>query len=195
MVRKQRKKLVIAGAICLCLIFTGLAFATLTAKILLNIGIEYSITDDLSTKEAPIRKSRGVSLTNGTGANQADTVFQDVRTLADDANETIDLHDGALENDFGTPLTLDVLKVLYIKNNSTDANLYIGGSDANQLDLFVNDANYGDMLKLPPGGEFLFIAPNAIGIDTNSTNAYLEIWHDGSGSNSLTYDFIAVGVD
>lgn len=195
MVRKQkaRKKLVVC-AICLSLIMmVGLAFATssLTAKILLNIGIEYSVTDDLSTKEAPIRKSRGVSLANGTGANQADTVFQDVRTLTDDANETLNLNLGSLENDFGTALTLDILKVLYIKNNSSDANLLIGGSDANQVDLF-GDVN--DILKLPPGGEFLLIAPDVTGIDV-STDPNLEIWHDGTGSSSLTYDIIVVGVD
>lgn len=195
MVRKQkaRKKLVVC-AICLSLIMmVGLAFATssLTAKILLNIGIEYSVTDDLSTKEAPIRKSRGVSLANGTGANQADTVFQDVRTLTDDANETLNLNLGSLENDFGTALTLDILKVLYIKNNSSDANLLIGGSDANQVDLF---GDVSDILKLPPGGEFLLIAPDVTGIDV-STDPNLEIWHDGTGSSSLTYDIIVVGVD
>jgi len=170
----------------------AVAASSLTAKILLNIGIEYSVTDDLSTKEAPIRKSRGVSLANGTGANQADTVFQNIGTLTDDANETLRLHDGSLENDFGTALTLDILKVLYVKNNSSDANLLIGGADANQVALFVDDVN--GILKLPPGGEFLLIAPDVNGIDIDP-NSDLEMKHDGTGSDSLTYDIIIVGVD
>ena len=189
-----RKKIVVVCAICLSLIVMvslAVAASSLTAKILLNIGIEYSVTDDLSTKEAPIRKSRGVSLTNGTGANQADTVFQDIRTLTDAQAETINLHDGSLENDFGTALTLDILKVLYIKNNSSDPNLLIGGAATNQVGLF---ADGGDILTLRPGGEFLLIAPDVNGIDVTA-DPNLKITHDGTGSDSLTYDIIMVGID
>ena len=163
---------------------------SLTAKMLLSINIEYSKTHDLSTADAPIRKSRGISWTDGIGADQADTVFQDTRTLADAANETIDLHDGSLEDDFGDALTLDKLKALYIKNNSDDACLLIGGAVANQLGLFVD---VSDIFKLHPGGEIFITAPKAAGIDV-TTNADLKLEHDGTGSSSLTYDIIAVGV-
>lgn len=164
---------------------------SLTAKLNILLNITHTKDLDLNTLRDAINLTKGVSLANGTGANQADAIFHDSRTLADGANETIDLHDGSLEDAFGDALTLDKLKAIYIKNNSSDAYLHIGGAAATQLGLF-NDVS--DILKLPPGGEFLMTAPDANGIDV-STNSDLKLAHDGTGSSSLTYDIIAVGVD
>ena len=164
---------------------------SLAATIKLLMRLTHTKAVDLSTLSDPLSLSRGVELTNGTGANQADTVWHDTRTLADGANETLDLHDGSLTDVFGDAVTIDELKVLYIKNNSTDANLLIGGAAATQLGLY-NDVS--DILKLRPGGEFLVTAPDAAGIDI-TTNSDLKIAHDGTGTSSLTYDIIAIGVD
>lgn len=164
---------------------------SLIAKLNLLLNITHTKDLDLNTPRDVINSTRGASLADGTGANQADALWHDNRTLADGANETIDLHDGTLEDAFGDAVTLDKLKAIYIKNNSTEANLFIGGAAATQLGLF---ADVSDVLKLPPGGDFFMSAPDANGIDV-STNSDLKLEHDGTGTASLTYDIIVIGVD
>lgn len=158
-------------------------------QISLNLREETAL--DLSTTIDQVNETRGKNFGNGTGANQADTIWHDQRTLADAANETLDINDGSLTKADGTSLTLDTLKGLYIRNNSIDANLLIGGAAATVLGLFNDDT---DILKLRPGGEFFVTAPDATGINATS-NPDLKIAHDGTGSSSLTYDIILVGVD
>ncbi|KPK71858.1 MAG: hypothetical protein AMJ84_05420 [Acidithiobacillales bacterium SM23_46] len=163
----------------------------LTANLSLGLNIEFSKSLDLSTPKDTLSQNRGKTLNNGTGADQADTVWHDKRTLGDGENETLDFHDGSLSDPLGGALTLDELKALYIKNYSSDAGLKIGGAAANALGLF---ADATDILLLPPGGELLFTAPGSGGIDI-TTNSDLKLEHDGTGSSSLIYDIVVIGVD
>jgi len=167
-----------------------------TAKFGIRITINNTKALDLDTAKDYLDLDLGASFTNGEGANNANVLFHDTRTLADGADDTLDLHTGTddagnIVDAFGDAVTIDKLKALYIKNSSTDANLLIGGAAATQLGLF-NDVS--DIAKLPPGGEFLFIAPDATGIDI-STNECLKIAHDGTGESALTYDIVVLGVD
>ena len=161
------------------------------AQVLINIKATLTNSLDLATSASTLNTSRGPTLANGTGANQVNMVFHDQRTLADAANETLDLNDGSLTDALGVALTLETLKVLYIKNTSVDANLLIGGAGANSIGLF---GDVSDIISLPPGGELLITAPDATGIDI-STNSDLKLEHDGTGSSNLVYDIIALGVD
>lgn len=158
-------------------------------QILINL-IDYNV-GDLGTVTAPVNLTRGKSFGDGTGADQADTKFSDNRTLADGANETINLNDGSLTDSHGVALTLDILKGIYIKNNSADASLLVGGGGANSVGLF-NDVT--DIAVIPPGGELFMTFPDGTGLDLTS-NADLKLEHDGTGSDSLTYDIVAIGVD
>ena len=164
---------------------------SLTLKIALSFGINYQKTVGLGNVSANFGLSKGVTLDDLTPAAAADVVFQDNRTLADGTNETLDIHDGSLSDAFGDAVTIDELKMIYIKNNSADANLLIGGAAATQLGLF---SDVSDVLVLRPGGELLLTAPAVAGIDV-TTNADLKIAHDGTGSDSLTYDIIIAGSD
>jgi len=164
---------------------------SLSGKFGLSLVATDDSTDELSRLVDYLNLSRGVTFSEGEGANQIDMVFHDQRTLVDGANETLDIHDGSLTNKVGVPITMDKLKALYIKNGSTEAGLIIGGAAADQLGLF---SDVSDKLVLPPGGEFLIIAPGASGIDCSS-NSDLKLEHDGTGSSSLIYDIVIFGVD
>ncbi|MGD8499091.1 MAG: hypothetical protein PVJ86_00495 [Phycisphaerales bacterium] len=163
----------------------------LTAKMDLNLNLTYTATKDLGTVTHTIALSRGKTYTNGTGANKAEIVFDDNRTLADAASETLDFQDGSLTDSLGTAVTIDIVRAVYIKNNSTEASLLVGGAVATVFGLFADDT---DILKLRPGGEFFCTAPDATGIDI-TTNSDLKLEHDGTGTSSLTYDIIVVGED
>lgn len=164
----------------------------LTANLALNMLLTYTKATDLGTVPYTLNLGRGKTLTNGTGANKADVLFDDQRTLADGANETLDFHDGTLTDSLGVALTMDILRALYIKNGSADAGLIIGAAAGTQLGLFGTIAT--DTLIIKPGGEFLWIAPDATGLDV-TTNSDLKLTHDGTGTSTLTYDIIVVGED
>lgn len=164
---------------------------TLSAQMKFTIVATDDNTDELSRLVDYLNLSRGVTFSEGEGANQINMVWHDQRSLADGANETLDFHDGSLTNKVGVSITMDKIKALYIKNNSSEASLIIGGAVANQLGLFADGA---DKLVLPPGGELPFIAPGASGVDCSS-NSDLKLEHDGTGSSELVYDIVVFGVD
>ena len=167
------------------------AAAALTAKISLGFTTQYTGTADLSTPTDAMNIARAIEFTSGTGANQADLVFHDSRTLADGANEVLDLYaSGTLLTPLGTALTMTKLKALYVYNTSSDASLLIGGGTTPVG--ICADAT--DIVKLPPGGKLILSAPNATGIVT-STNKNLKFEHDGTGSSTLTYEVIIIGID
>jgi hypothetical protein len=130
--------------------------------------------------------------TYGTGANQVNIIFQKKVTLADAANTTLDLYaSGSLLDVFNRALTMSALKLLYIKNNSTDATLKVFGGASNDIGIL---AATNDILNIPPGGTFLFINPSAAGL-VISTNKNLKLEHDGTGSSTMDVDVIAMGLD
>lgn len=190
---KRRTIILIAVALIFAAGIT--AWGSLTAKTNILFSVTHTKTLDLNTLRDVISTTRGKNFTNGTGANQANVIWHDNRTLQDpptaDANETLDVNDGTLTDAFGDAVTVAKLKAIYVKNNSADANLLIGGATATQLELFADPC---DILKVRPGGEFFLTSPDATGI-TVGNNSDLKLAHDGTGSSSLTYDIILIGVD
>lgn len=162
----------------------------LTAKMRLQINITYTDPRDLGTATLPIQLDRGITLTNGTGANKGDICFDDTRTLADGANETIDVR--SITDAYGNALTFDIIRGLYIKNNSSDSGLIVGGAAGTQLGIFDTGTFTS---TIAPGGERFWSYPDATGLDT-TTNKDLKLEHDSAGAaEALTYDIIIVGED
>ena len=165
----------------------------LTANFVLNVNFSFTNPLDLTTPKDVGNLPFSLVLTNGTGDNQADRIWHDQRTLAHGANETLDFHDGTLYDAFGA-LTLDKLKALVIVNYSVEACLLVGGAVATVLPLFADDT---DIIKVPFGSALQpgWIAwANPKGLDISSASD-LKLAHDGTGSASLTFKIIAVGVD
>ena len=166
----------------------------LTANFVLNVNFSFTNPLDLTTPKDTGQLTLPLALTNGTGDNQADKIFHDERTLSDEGTETLDFHDGSLTDAFGNALTLDKLKSLVIVNYSVEATLLVGGAAATVLPLFADDT---DIIKVPVAttlqpGIIWWAAPKGIDITTNSD---LKLTHDGTGTDSLTFRIIAVGVD
>ena len=145
---------------------------------------------ELSTLTDIISQTMNVTFSKGVEANQADGFFHDERTLADGANETLDLTDSSLTDKLGEPINFSKLKALVIVNTSIDACLLIGGAVSAQMALF-NAVT--EKLKLRPGGVFMFLCPDLAGVDI-SVNAKLKLEHDGTGTSTLIYRIMALGV-
>lgn len=186
----KRHRLLLA-LVALVGLLTLPALATLTARIALGFTTNYSQTSGLGTAANNLAVSRLIEFADGTGADQANTIYHASRTLAVDANEVLDLYaSGTLEDPLGNALTLEEMKLLYLYNTSADATLLVfGGTTPVGV---CSDSS--DIVELPPGGKFLWTAPASGGIDI-TTNKNLKLEHNGTGSSTLTYEIIVLGVD
>ena len=188
---KRTTKIALAMMLALCAILLGTAYASLTSKIVLNVGTTYTGSSGLGTSIETLNLDYSIDLASGSGANQANVIYSASRSLADDVNEVLDLYaSGTLTDSFGTALTMTRLKTLILYNTSTDASLLVGGGTT-PVALF---ADASDIVTLPPGGKFMMSAPDATGI-LLSTNKNLKLAHNGTGTSALVYKIIAIGVD
>lgn len=146
---------------------------------------------DLSTVQDDSALEFKLSLSDGTGANEADKIWHDRRTLSASASETLDL--SALTHTlFGSTVTIDLAKVkcLFIKNRATSPGdeLVIGGAASNAFEVpFGNVA--GGVVAVGPNSPLLLANLTdgwTVGSDVN-----LKIANTGSGD--ITYDIVIVG--
>src|SRR5688572_14836683 len=76
---------------------------------------------DLSTPADALVHATKMILTSGTGANQADMMWHDTRTLGASASENLDLA-GSLTNAFGTTQTFARIKMVLVTAASANTN-------------------------------------------------------------------------
>jgi hypothetical protein len=128
----------------------------------------------------------------GSGANQANKVFTDIRTIGASASETIDLSWTTLDA-VSKRLNLTKIKALMLvasENNSYD--ILLGGNTAAPVTSFFGAAN--DKLRIKPGGMIALIAPGVNGYAVvQATADKLDIANGGAGS-SVTYSILIMGV-
>jgi hypothetical protein len=155
------------------------------------IDLKAYLAGDLAEIQVPIIINN-VGWLYGTGANCVNIIYQDKVTLADGANTTLDLYaSGTLLDVFNRALTMSSLKLLYIKNNSADATLEVGGGAALDLLMFKDTS---DVIKIKPGGVFIWVDPSAAGT-LLTTNKNLKLTHDGTGASTMDVDVVVLGLD
>jgi len=158
-----------------------------SSNVVINIQNKKAL--DLDTVLDTLNVNTGVSWTFGTGANQANLLWHDSRST-DDTGETINVYDGGSETDaFGGDLTMEAIKLLYVKNTHATLTLKVGGASSAAIGIFSDTT---DIIEIPPGGFFLWCCPTAAGIVT-TTNKNLKIASKSSGT--ITYDIVALGLD
>lgn len=142
---------------------------------------------DLSVTKDDLNLSAQEQFTPGTGNNQLDKVFHDMRTLDAAASESLDLA-GSLVDSFGSTITFAKLKVLLIRNLSTTQTLTVGAG-ANPLINWIGDPT--DVVKIPPKGMLLLVAPLAGFAVTADTGDILKITN--SATNPCDYQIALAG--
>lgn len=165
--------------------------ASFSGSIKLSVSGTYTGSVDIGSVAQNIGYASTISLTNGTGADQANMIFTDTRTLAASTTEDLDLA-GGLTDVFGTTITFTKIKGIIIKASSSNTNNVVVGGDANGLVNWVGAAN--DIINVRPGGMFCIMAPDATAYAvTGSTGDILQVANSSSGS-SVTYDIILIGI-
>ncbi len=167
---------------------TGLTGAS---RIVIDLRYLQEASDDINEKLDKMAIDTGINWTWGTGVNQANVLFAKKRTIAQSASETLDLYaSGTLKDVLGNDLTMDAIKLLYVKNNSTTLTVSVFGGGA--LDLLIMGGTT-DAQELPPGAMALWMCPTAAGIVTTvNKNLLLDV---SAGSGSAIIDVVALGLD
>jgi hypothetical protein len=160
-------------------------------SVTLKAGIRGNQTSalDLGTVALPIDVQASIALDNGTGANQADKVFTDTRTVTTGATDSLDLA-GTLTDAFGVTFTIARVKAILVKAasaNTTD--LSIARPAANGLVLF---SAASDAIVIKPGGVFFWAAPDATAIPVTAGTGDLLSIINAAGA-SANYDLVIVG--
>lgn len=142
---------------------------------------------DLGNVEDALALLASVAFTNGTGANQANCLWHDQRTLSTASGENLDLT--ALTNAFGVA-TFTKVKAILIAAVTTDTGytLQIGG-DANSIPIFGAVADY---IILGAGGVLLWIDPVDGRTVTGATGDILKVYNPSGGN--FTYKVVVLGV-
>lgn len=165
--------------------------SNLTGKTNIVIDLKNIKALDLNEVLDELGIDTGFKWTYGTGANQAQVLFHDKRTIAQAASETLDLYaSGTLKDAFGDALTMEAIKFLYIKNTSVDLTVSVFGGAA--LDLLIMGGTT-DSQELPPGGWLAWACPTPAGIVT-TTNKNLKL-AVSAGSGSAIIEVVALGLD
>jgi hypothetical protein len=145
---------------------------------------------DLATPHFDIVEKYEFDFDDGTGADQAQVVFEDTRTLAGSTNESLDLA-GGLPHDLGGTITFTAAKVLIVKaSDSNTGNLRVGAGVSNAFQGWFGASAVGCLV--PPGGILVLIDPSATGESvTGGTGDLLRIENLSAGSS--TYEIILAG--
>lgn len=160
---------------------------------LFSLGIAATVNNPKAKQsvQAVLAIAQSYQLTTGTGAQQADRLFADTRTIAASGTDPLDLN-GTLVDAVGTTLSLLRVKLLYIAASAANTNnVIVGGAGSNTFINWVGAATH--TITVRPGGTFFLFAPDATAYAvTAGTGDIWQIANSGAGT-SVTYDVVVIG--
>lgn len=163
----------------------------LSANVVFDLQATLTKAIDLSTGATPLAYRKSIAFTDGGGANQAQLLFSDQRTLSASASEDLDMA-GVLVDIYGNTLTFASIKVMaFFCPATAGGDLTITAKGTNGFASWVAAA--GDAVKVKPGGLFLLVAPGATGYAVTASTGDLLTVTNGDGAASVTYDVILMG--
>jgi hypothetical protein len=189
---KRLRNLTALLAVMLCFLAIAVHAASVNVTISTGISGSYRGSNDLGTPVFTFNSSLQpqISLSPGTGTNQADLMFTDERTLAASGTENLDVA-GVLADPLGGTLTFVTIKVVRICALSTNTNnVVVGGAASNTLLGIFADAS--DKINVKPGGCFVWVAPGVGAAVTASTGDILLV-ANSAGGTGVTYRVTIIG--
>jgi len=146
---------------------------------------------DIQTQKSELQFTRGFSLDSGTGANQADKVWSDTRTITASGTDDIDLA-GVLLDAFGAALTFAKVKLIAVAAYAANTNnCVVGAAAATQFVGPFGAATH--TVAVAPGGFFCITRPDAAGWAVGAGASDLLRVTNSAGGTSVTYDVVILG--
>jgi len=166
----------------------------LDAQILLSILAHETSSGDISRTLRATPASYSLILGDGTGANQAQVVWSDARTIGAGGYE--DLNFQALTDDRGT-VALTTLKLIYLKNTSGAGSISLGTlfdvPYTRPANAFFHTPLSSDALgagyQVRPGGLVVAADPGAAGYLVSASAKNFRV----SGASGATYEIVLIG--
>lgn len=162
----------------------------LAATIKASVNATLTSAPDLATVTAKIADSLSLALTSGTGAGQADLIWQDTVTIEASGNDDFDLS-GALTNAIGAAVVFARIKMVLItaaSGNTNNVRLTRPASAGVPLFLAASDG-----IDVRPGGVFLWACTDATGVAVAATTADILNVANSSGTTGVTFNITIVG--
>jgi hypothetical protein len=157
----------------------------------LTIATELTKSDGLASASADTPWTYGFQWPDGTGADQANRLYQGRRTLSASANEDLDLA-GVLTDTYAATITFARIKAIIVKAAAGNTNNVVVGAAATNT--FVGPFGAAThTVAVKPGGLFLAIAPDATGWAVTSTSADLLRFANSGAGTTVTYDVFLIG--
>lgn len=156
----------------------------LTSRITLDLTASQTGSNDFGGPEFKPRMRKVIDLASGTGANQADLLWVDERTVAASSSEDLDLA-GVLTDAFGATITAAEVVAIFIFADADNTNNVVVGDATSPVPLF---GGTNPTFSVKPGGFFCVGGPNAAGLLTVGAGSTddLKIANSSSGTG-VTY--------
>ena len=163
----------------------------LTATLAASIKALLTGTADMGTPQQDFIEAFSVALTNGTGADQANNVFADQRSIGAASSESLDLA-GGLTNALGATLTFTAIKAIMIQALATNGgNITVGGAASNA---FVGPfGDVSDTIVLGPGDMVMLTRRSAAGMAVTAGTGDLLKVANSDGADAGLYRIILIG--
>jgi hypothetical protein len=154
-------------------------------------GTNTKAVDGGQSASLPIAVSKALSLTNGTGADEANAVYIDEFSIAASGSLSIDLNGGGLTDGLGNALDFTAVKAVLLIADATNTNNVIMGNGTNP---FVGPFGAGThTVAAEPGGIVQLATRSAAGwVVTPATADVLKLANSGAGS-AVTGTIVIVG--
>lgn len=168
---------------------------SLSSTAALNLSWTFINPIDLTTpRDAGALALTLAELTNGTGANAANTIWHDQRTLTTATSENIDVYDfgGGTPSPLGTAIANAKVAVCLIQNTHAADSLTVGGESSTAAWNSPFGASDTATMTIPAGGTLLLVAPSATGYAVADTSNHL-LKISNPGANSVTYKIVVIG--
>ncbi len=163
----------------------------LVARLALALSGSFDNPLDVGGASYPLNFGQNLNFTNGSGANQASSVFTDTRTLAASATENLDLS-GSLQDAYNNIIAFTKIKALLIVADPANVNnVVVGGAASNAFASIFGATTHTTIVK--PGGFVCWGAPDAAGYAVTDATADLLKIANSAGGSSVNYTIIIIG--
>lgn len=145
---------------------------------------------DLSTPTDQFDYVKQIPLAAGTGADQADMLFHDQRTVGISSNDDLDLAGGLTDPLTGATMTFVRIRGIWIFAAAANTNNLTVGNGANPFIGWFGAAAHTESVR--PGGMSIHISRDATGWPVTAATADILRIANGAGTTS-TYDILIIG--
>lgn len=167
---------------------------TVRAQFRIQINVLNSLLIGLRTVTTTLDQDYTQLFSSGTGANQANALYQSQRTLSASATETLDLN-ASLTDDFGQSVTCTKLRALVVRAAAANTNNVLVGGGSTTITSLTTTGVLDKGLVVRPGGSLVWTFPDATGAALTAGSSDVLQVANSAGSSSVTYDVIVVCVE